>query len=69
MQFPRQAVAFAAYYIAAFILSVAVELVIELCVLLGRDKRRVFRACILSNCLSYAVAAVLVYSWSFTLTE
>jgi branched-subunit amino acid transport protein len=63
---PSQLNKFLAYYVAAFLLSILIEGVVEQIMLRSRYSGwKVWKASLLANFVSYLLASVLMYSYSF----
>ena len=65
---PRQLQRFVVYYLAAFLLSILIEGIVEQIMLRSRYSGwKVWKASLLANFVSYLLASVLMYSYSFGL--
>jgi hypothetical protein len=64
----KQFIVISIYYVVAFLISVAIEGVVEQLMLRRRaEKKRLWRACVYSNIVSYVLGGAVLYSWSFGL--
>ena len=65
---PRHLTELSIYYIGAFVLSIAIEGVVEQIRLKSQfEKKKIWKTCLMANVASYIIGSVAMYSWSFDL--